>query len=521
MMHWFRPAAVALGLVAGISACLAFDPYACTDSAQCVLGGSSGVCQFGWCAYPDAQCPESGLRFDENAGDGLAGQCVDPTAGTESQATTGSASASMSQTDTVATDSNPSTSGPTTTSDPTDSDTETDTDPVGECGEPGAACCEGDVCDDGLVCQAGRCGCVVAIASGLRHNCLLKVDGSVWCWGDNASGQLGNTTNAFETTPIRVEADLGPGQEATALSAWLTTCALREDGAALCWGDNGSGQVDPIDIETPLGPRQAGFATDVTLVANGRAHTCLGRSGGVVATCFGTNTAGQITGDDPGPGPVDIPAAFEFAEMAAGSDHTCGRTATGDVYCWGSNAQGQLGADPAVVPISTTLRVVVVPPAPDLAVGRTHTCVTAGSDVRCWGENGQGQLGDGTGVSSFDPSTTAALPAGLSVAKLIGAPDHTCALMGTGELYCWGSNANGQLRLPPDNMGADQLFTLVPVEIDVEGAVIADVTGGVTHSCILTERGRVLCWGANGVGQIGDGTTAFAFDPTEVQISCP
>ena len=95
---------------------------------------------------------------------------------------------------------------------------------------------------------------------------------------------------------------------------------------------------------------------------------------------------------------------------------------------------------------------------------------------------------------------------------------HTCVIDDAAALWCWGSNANGQLMLEPDGMGFDG-YTLVPVPIDVGAGVLA-VTGGVTHTCVLTDAAEVLCWGTNTVGQIGNGTTNYAFEPQVVPISC-
>jgi alpha-tubulin suppressor-like RCC1 family protein len=463
-------------------------------------------------------CPDTGLRYDENAGDGLAGQCLTMVAGTDTDPTGSATNPSSGPTTTTESTS----MGPSTTMNPTEPTSSDGTDSSGTCGNAGQACCANDQCNDpGLACTSGGvCSCVSDIVSGSRHNCLLKVDGSVWCWGANDLGQLGTSANNFESTPIQVMASLGPGVDA--MSALITTCVHRADNIAVCWGDNASGQVDPADlVSMTLGPTQNAVATSATRVANGRSHTCFGRSGANVATCFGDNTTSQLTGTDPGPGPVNVSGSTEFEQLQGGLNHTCGRGSNGAIQCWGNNAQGQLGADPMTVATSPTLFSVPLSPAGDVAVGRNFTCARVNTTIHCWGQNNLGQLGDGTGVNNFNPLTEAMVPGTVSVTDLIAADDHACVIADAGDLYCWGSNQNGQLRLPPDKMGADQTFTLVPVEIDIGDINAVDFAGGTTHSCVLGDDGRIFCWGTNSSGQIGDGTTAFAFDPTQVQVTCP
>jgi alpha-tubulin suppressor-like RCC1 family protein len=517
-LSW-RPVTLTVGLVAGISACLSFDPFACTDATACSLGGATGACVGGWCAYPDPECVESGMRYDENAGEGFGGLCVgapgtsdtDPSGpGTTTMGTESTTESTVTSMSTTASTTNVTETGTTTD----DSDN--------TCGAAGQMCCDGDQCEAGLTCLADQCGCVTGIVAGNRHTCISKANGSVWCWGANDLGQLGNQANAFESTPIEVGSDLGEGSSVAALSAFQTTCALRSDDIAICWGQNANAQVDFEDlVSTVLPPTQNSAAAGTSLIAAGGTHTCFGKSGASIATCFGDNTNGQLTTATPSPGPVDLSGTFQFAEMEAGNQHTCGRTAAGDVFCWGLNTLGQLGVDPIGTPTSAAQIQVTLGQAADLAVGRNHTCARVGNEVHCWGQNANGELGDGTGTPQFSPATLAMLPAQLTVAELISYPDSTCALMTNGDLFCWGSNAFGQLRLPPDKMGEDQVRTLTPQQIDLDGLLAVDVAGGATHSCIRTDIGEVYCWGTNTQGQIGNGSTAFALDPTLVEVTCP
>jgi alpha-tubulin suppressor-like RCC1 family protein len=192
---------------------------------------------------------------------------------------------------------------------------------------------------------------------------------------------------------------------------------------------------------------------------------------------------------------------------------------SGALSCWGQNNRGQIATDPMVAPTMPTPTVMPVDDVSAVALGRTHTCaLTNAGTIACWGRGTEGQLGDGLGVDAFAVVAVVWPPeAGVPIAIESG-DQHTCAIDDGGALWCWGSNAQGQLMLEPDMNGFDD-YTLVPVRVDVGVGVVA-VTGGVTHTCALTEDARVLCWGTNTSGQIGDGTTNYAFEPQAAAIDC-
>ena len=501
----FEPAWVAAAVLCLTASCLKFDPFTCSEDAQCNLGSQIGYCQdSGFCAYPDFGCP-SGLRYGDDAGGGLGGTCVvEPT---DTEASDGSSTTEGSTgSDTSALD-DTSSSGPTS-------------DETGDaCGGPGEPCCGGDQCDDGLACAGTACGCALEVTAGQRHSCAIKVDGTVWCWGANDLAQVRTPAGAAELVPVSVGDSFGAAGKALTLSSRNHTCALRDDALAICWGANAAGQSDPTEPADGVDPRAASWAQSATTVGVGLSHTCVGRSAGLVASCWGSNAQAQLSGELEGPGPVDIGGALVFAQVELGDVHTCGRTEFGEVWCWGDNAHGQLGEDPALLPSSTGLHPVQLPAVDEIALGARHSCARAGDEVWCWGRNDFGQLGDGTGTLQFVPVAIALPAAGLSVQSLTSGPDHTCVITTDGALWCWGSNASGQLMLEPDQTGDDSR-TLVPVEIEV-GAGVLSFAGGASHSCALVETGALVCWGTNVHGQIGTGDQFFAFEPRAVELACP
>lgn len=506
-MPWTASHALALVGLVLTTACLNFDPYACNEDVQCVLDGEMGVCQGGWCSYVDEGCP-SGYRYDKFAGGGLGGQCVDPMTGTSGPTTSGPTSEETTEDETTGTSA--SATNPVTT-DPT---VETTGETGDTCGAPGQPCCV-DGCNAGAECFDGECSCVVSIDAGDHHTCAVLVDGSVYCWGANDVGQLGDSVRPSSLSPVSATAMLGPGMRAIDVSATRQTCAVREDGGALCWGDNASGQAAPADVAPIVPPTVASFVVAATVPATGGSHSCIARNDGTLMTCFGANDAGQIT-TGTAPGPLDVPALFQFAEIELGTAFGCGRPATGEVYCWGSNASGQLAADPSTLPTSDMLRTIVLAgAAADLAVGRNHACARVADEVYCWGANDVGQLGDGTGTQQIAP-VLAMLPPG-AVSRLEAGPNHTCAVLGNGELWCWGSNEGDQLLI---DQGPDE-FSLVPVHVPTGDLAVEDVTGGVEHACILTSTHQVHCWGPNTQGEAGVGMAGYVFVPSPIDLQCP
>lgn len=488
--------------------CLTLQPFQCETPTQCD-DEQGGVCaDGGFCAYPDPDCGPGGLRYDEHAGDGLAEECV----GAGTGATSADPTSVSNPTDVT----NPTSLDPDTTQTSTiDSggDTTEDTGPL--CGGPGEDCCDGDECEDGLACTAGECGsCIVAIEAGDRHNCAIRLDGQLLCWGANDVGQLGDSAQPFEPLPVPAVAT-EPDDPIVAVSAVRHTCVRSEGGNVRCWGDNAANQVDPALAQAIAPPTPASWAPASAHVSTGVSHTCA--ANGVTTSCWGSNTQSQLSSAVAGPGPVTF-ANPGYIDLVLGGDHSCAIAVDSTLSCWGANAQGQLAQDPATVPVVVDATVIPGLVVDAIALGRQHTCALAGGVVSCWGRNDLGQLGDGSGVMQFMPVVVALPMEAGSITAITAGPHHTCAIDDATALWCWGSNDLGQLMLEPDMNGND-IYTLVPVAIEVGEGVLA-VTAGQTHTCALTDQARILCWGTNTSGQIGDGGIEFAHVPTSVMFDC-
>lgn len=264
---------------------------------------------------------------------------------------------------------------------------------------------------------------VASVSVGATHTCAVTADGAVQCWGENMFGQLGDGTILSSPTPLDV---IGLTIGATAVAAGSHhTCAIIAGGGVQCWGLNFLGQLgDGTITGSPTPVSVIGLTSGVSAIAAGQEHACaITAAGGL--QCWGRNFSGQLgAGTIKGSRtPVDVTGLTSgVAAVAGGGFHTCAVTTAGGAQCWGDNFFGQLGNGTntgSSVPVDVaglTHGVVAI------ATGTNHTCAatTVGS-FWCWGANAEGQLGDGTTTDSSTPvevrptggtAVTAGLPPG-------------------------------------------------------------------------------------------------------------
>jgi alpha-tubulin suppressor-like RCC1 family protein len=392
---------------------------------------------------------------------------------------------------------------------------------------------------------AGTSG-ALSTQSGIERSCALLPGSTASCWYYNESGGtvVDGKLNPLQTYPGVRALSLG-GAVATASPPTDLLCLVAVAGTVSCRRSTGA-------LTAVVGVSDAA-AIDVGLI-----HQCVVTTGHLVK-CWGSNASGQL-GDgttSPRTSPVTVSGVAGATAVAAGDAHTCAIVTGGKVRCWGSNQYGQTGKGTTGSNDVTSVEVLNVSHAVQLAAGASHTCARLDNGtVRCWGRNRGGQIGDGT-INVRPVATTVA---GLSGARNIaasgdatcattstGAPTcwgdqasasqpptaatqeakraqttdlrntssvvegegHACRVVTLGVVECWGSNSRGQL-------GTGGLIDLTaPAPVPGQSGVIS-ITAGRYFTCAVRADGSVSCWGANDVGQLGDGTLTDRRLPTTV-----
>ncbi len=432
----------------------------------------------------------------------------------------------------------------------------------------GDGACEAAAGETPYVC-AGDCAWKAPeVTAAESTSCVRKPDGRAWCWGRASYGQLGNGSEVG----TKVCGVFGPCADTPVevtvvkdLAAFVQRghgCAVDPSGALRCWGDNTRGQlgigalVNNFDLQlTPQGVTLQVALDRGTPLALGGAFTCAVDSKRKVH-CWGHNDHGQVGhGGLPYHHAVackDAPVGAEFncvwepAEAAlpgpanavtAGVSHACALLASGELYCWGTNENGQLG-DGSQDPTSWPRKVIadVKFATVDASAGAQSTsgfltCATDTSGgVWCWGSNAAGQLGlghrDGCPTCGIDAKhfpTPQKIP-GIDDARVVRVGgDTACVIRGAqNELWCWGSNSWG--ALDAKTAGPEQCFSGDPATagcstkpIPVHGLKnVASVSIARTHMCASKLDGQVLCWGWGVDGVLGAGNTSNSVVPVQV-----
>lgn len=352
---------------------------------------------------------------------------------------------------------------------------------------------------------------LLEVAVGTGHLCALRSTRSLWCWGSNDLGELGNgQTSADPTSEPQLVSGAGPW---TSTSVGVShSCGTKQDGSVWCWGDNVSGQLATALVDSSPEPRPIELpANDITRVTSGAGaqHSCaLSEQGSL--WCWGNNFFGQVgndSTDDPA-APALIGEADVWHSVAVGSLHTCAIKKDGTLWCWGANFLGQLGDG------SFTDRLLPTPVAPDktwsvVAASLANTCaIESGGALWCWGFNDSGQVGDGT----FDMHGEPAAVLGDALWRDVASGSaFTCALKDDLSLWCWGMNGAGQLADGTNESRSEPTATIV-------AGPWAKIFAGEANGCAQRASGELYCWGSTDFGLLGATSPTGAASPAAIGV---
>jgi len=377
---------------------------------------------------------------------------------------------------------------------------------------------------------------LVQLAGGDSHSLALAADGTAYAWGYNGYGELGNSTNTKSSTPVAVSPGAMPAgtRLAQLASGSLAdhSLALAADGTLYAWGFNADGELGNNSTDNspvPVVPQLPDQALGYQQAAAGNSHS-LGLRADGTAYAWGWNYSGQLgnnsTTDSYAPVAVSLgalPTGTRLVQVAAGGYHSLALAADGTAYAWGYNYFGQLGNNSTTdshAPVAVSLG--AIPSGTKLvqiAGGASYNlALAADGTAYAWGSNNFGQLGNNSTTDSHTPVAVSlgALPTGTRLVQLAGGGSHSLALAADGTAYAWGRNNFGQLG----NNSTTDSSTPVAVSLGAmpAGTKLVQVAVGDSHSLALAADGTVYAWGYNQYGQLGNNSTTNSSTPVAVTM---
>ena len=338
---------------------------------------------------------------------------------------------------------------------------------------------------------------VAAVTAGATVTCALMSAGTVFCWG-NQQRQVSPGVTTSTASPVAVDIS-GLGTVVSIDSAHggtSGTCALTSGGVVACWKDSGNNLVPQVvgGIGIPPTPNDPFQPRTAAAMSHG------GGGGGGSSNLCVVSTLAEVFCS---PFPRAPLIASGAMAVTSGGAHACALVTGGGVKCWGSNAAGQLGNGTTIDSATPVDVVGLGSGVVAVSGGGAHTCALLGTGgVKCWGDNSFGALGGASATISAVPIDVSGLSAG--VAAISAGGNHTCAVLTTGGAKCWGHNANGQL--------GNGTFTNASVPGDVAGltAGVTSISSGGAHTCAIV-GGGAKCWGHSVFGELGGGV--FGTEP--------
>jgi alpha-tubulin suppressor-like RCC1 family protein len=352
----------------------------------------------------------------------------------------------------------------------------------------------------------------VFMSAGPSHTVALKADCSLWAWGTNTYGQLGDGTTSLQRVPVQVGTDTN-WEASTAGS--MHTVALKANGTLWAWGSNQFGQLGNGTSGTEGGrstvPVQVGTDTDWAAICAGDNHTLALKTNGTLWS-WGYNAQGQlgIGNTTLQTAPVQVGTANDWEAVSAGGSVSMGLRAGGRLWSWGYNSNGQLGLGSQGASRNAPAQVSGAANWVAMSTGGTHsTALKADGTLWSWGINGSGQLG--IGVSGGSRNAPTQVGEETTWAAISAGNDHTLAVKADGTLWSWGNNTYGQLGF--SSSGASRN---APVQMDTSNNW-STVSAGTQFSFGIKADNTLWGWGVNNGGQLGDSTSTTRYTPVQIK----
>ena len=337
-------------------------------------------------------------------------------------------------------------------------------------------------------------GEIVQVVAGGSHSATVTKDGSLYMWGWNFHGQLGDGTTTDRYTPVKIMDNV-----ASVSLGGYHSAAITKDGSLYMWGCNGNGRLGDgttTDRYTPVK-----IMDNVASVSLGGYHSAAITKNGSLYT-WGYNEYGQLGDGTSSHKTKPVKIMDNIVSVSLGGYHSAAITKDGSLYMWGFNYRGRLG-DGTTASKDTPVKIMDNVVSVSLGSGYS-AAVTKDGSLYMWGHNGNGQLGDGTSSHKTKPVKIMDNIVSVSLGGY-----HSAAITKDSNLYMWGGNGNGQL--------GDGITTNRNTPVKIMDNV-ASVSLGGYHSAAITKNGSLYTWGYNEYGQLGDGTTTDRTSPVAIQI---
>lgn len=342
----------------------------------------------------------------------------------------------------------------------------------------------------------------VSLTVGRDHACVLWQNGSVSCWGRNDTGQLGDGTTL--NSPAAHDVIELPAAVSVAAHDRFT-CAIVEDGTVRCWGSTDQQRLGsvPADPDPPwlTQPVTVPGVTGALGLSQGATagHACALTESWLY--CWGANEFSQLAQGESssGAGPAAAVGGCCPASASGSLDNGCIANELGYVGCSGTSPGN---SQPSGTSVFTT--VPGIDDARAVATGDEFGCVLRmNGTVACWGANSDGEIGDDTDRETIEPITVEGLE---GVTKIATGAHHACALLASGTVSCWGKNLHGQIGIgTTEQVNRPVVVSMKPVDGSAPEPLggIGDIGAGNEHTCALQGSSQVFCWGSNLYGQLG------------------